>query len=138
MPVEAPAPSNPLFDAATLGHFLGKPGLVTNERAEVVERVVWGWLAPVLGLTERPSTGTAEHDRVFSWAIELGAIAHENPAGRSAKELGTSRSAFSEERRRDILADAAGFGSGIAPGNPQGDFPPAPVYPDPALSARCW
>lgn len=137
MPIEGPS-TTVLFDAASLGHFLGKPGQVAEERAEVVERVVWGWLAPVLGLTERPSTGTSAHVQVFSWAIELGAIAHENPAGRSAKELGTSRSAFSEERRRDILTQAAGFGSTVAPGSPQGDFPPAPVYPDPALPSRRW
>jgi hypothetical protein len=100
---------------------------IDSDRAEVAERVVWGWLKPVLGLTERPYPVP---DEVFSWAIELGAIAHENPAGLSSKQLGPAQQAFSMERRREILADAAGGGSSTAALSPRGSFPDALSYPD--------
>jgi hypothetical protein len=79
---------------------------IDSDRAEVAERVVWGWLKPVLGLTERPYPVP---DEVFSWAIEQ---------------------AFSMERRREILADAAGGGSSTAALSPRGSFPDALSYPD--------
>jgi len=117
----------PLFDVLQLTNFLGHP--VSNGAAEVAERVVWGWLKPVLGLAERPDPAPPE---VFSWALELGGIAHENPAGRSYYELGDERSGFSAERRAEILTEAGTWAGGTTSG-PLGSFPDPPVlaWPDP-------
>ncbi|MGI8682068.1 MAG: hypothetical protein ACR2JO_08055 [Mycobacteriales bacterium] len=114
-----------LFTAAELSDFLHGP--VTPEAAVSVERVVWGWLKPVLGVSARPDPVPAE---VWSWAIELGAIAHENPAGLTLYQLGTERSQFSAERRGAILAEASDEGVSGS-GSPRGSFPPPLAWPDP-------
>jgi hypothetical protein len=115
-----------LFSAADLTVPLGRA--VTDEEAALAERVVWGWLKPGLGLTERPDPIP---DEVFSWAIELGAIYLENPSGLSSKQLGAEQMGFSAERRTAILAEV---GEGrLGPGSPRGSFPLARPWPD-----RCW
>ena len=72
-----------LFEPQDLSNWLGKT--VADEKATSIEKVVWGWLKPQLGATERPDPVP---DEVFSWAIELAAIAYENPTGLSARQLG--------------------------------------------------
>lgn len=121
------APGDALFQADDLGDWMGRT--VTDSKAVAVEKVVWGWLKPVLGLSERPSPVP---DEVYSWAIELGAIAHENPAGMSSRQLGTAMQAFSSERRNAILEEAAG-GTATSTATPRGSFPAAGCYPDPAF-----
>jgi hypothetical protein len=116
--------SLPLFMPADLRTFLRKPA-ITDEQATSAEKVVWGWLQPVLGLEVRPYPVPA---KVFSWAIELGAIAHENPAGRTSRQLGPFQEQFSAERRAEILAEA-GRG-GLTATAPQGSFPEPLDYPD--------
>lgn len=110
-----------LFTAADLNALPGISG-VTDEQATMVERIVWGWLRPVLGVQDRPDSISPE---LFSWAIELGAIAQENPAGLSSYQLGQERYGYSSERRAEILAGAAGGGQAStgAPA-PLGSFPP--------------
>lgn len=123
-----------LFDAADLGDWLHCT--VTDEAAIAAERVVWGWLKPVLGLTERP---TPVSEELFSWAIELGGIAHENPDGKSYYQLADERTGYSAERRQQILEEAAT--GGIAPGGvakPVGSFPKAQCWPDPARPWGRW
>lgn len=118
-----------LFNATELGGYLQKQ--VSNDAAVSVERVVWGWLKPALGLQARPSPVP---DEVFSWAIELGAIAYENPSGLSSYQLGAENLGFSSERRAEILAETA---RGAVPGTaatPLGSFPDACGWPDPARS----
>lgn len=103
---------------------------VTPAAALSAERLVWGWLKPVLGLAERPVPVPAE---VWSWAIELGAIAHENPAGLASYQLGPERSQFSAERRGQILDEASrsGVTGGVGNESPRGSFPPPLSWPDP-------
>lgn len=115
-----------LFTAAQLGDTLGFT--VTTARAAAVEAIVWGWLKPVLGVTERPDPVTPE---LFSWAVELGAIAHENPSGLSYYQLGEERRGFSAERRQQVLAEAADGGVPGAASRPRGCFPTAQDWPDP-------
>ncbi len=115
-----------LFTAANLGHLLGKA--VDADKAAMAEQIVWGWLSGPLSITERPDPVTPQ---VFSWALELGAIAYENPAGLSSKQLGTSQQAFSSERRTEILETAAGSTPASAL-RPRGKFPPPRCYPDAA------
>lgn len=118
----------PIFSSNELGEWLGRD--VTETKARSIERVVWGWLKGPLGLAARPDPVP---DEVFSWAIELGAIAHENPAGLSSRQLGSSQRAFSLERRNEILEMARGGVPGtVTVPSPSGSFPTALDYPDPA------
>jgi hypothetical protein len=128
--------SRPLFTSDDLGSWLGSS--VDPGRGEVVERVVWGWLRPILlEGAERPADVSPE---LFSWALELGAIAYENPAGLSSKQFGDVAEAYGGERRDEILEAVAGssIGIGALPGSsvhPRGSFPSARPYPD-ALGLR--
>lgn len=125
MPI--PAPDLRLFTAVDLTDWLGET--VAEDRAASVESVVWGWLKTPLGLDTRPSDVS---EQVFSWAIELGGIAHENPAGLDSKTIGPFAEQYSSERREEILA-IVGTGSPLGtPPRPRGSFPPARSYPDPA------
>ena len=115
-----------LFDENDLTNWLGKQ--VTKQRAASVEGVVWGWHKPILGLTERPYPAPAE---LFSWAIELGGIAHENPKGLKQRELGPYTEQFSTERREEILDEARNSPSaGGVSLKPTGCFPEPLDYPD--------
>lgn len=112
--------SQPLFDSVELGDFLRKD--VTESAAASAERVVWGWLSPVLGLTQRPDPPIS--DQLFSWAIELGAIAYENPTGDVTKQLGNLQVGSSSATRRAEILEAATSTYALAP---RGTFPPAPT-----------
>lgn len=124
MPI--PAPDSRLFTASDLGDLLQKP--VTDTAAAAAESMVWGWLRGPLGLTTRPDPVPED---VFSWALELGAIALENPAGWSSYQLGQERIQFSAERRTEILREATAVPGGTD-GLPRAAFPAACPYPDPA------
>lgn len=117
-----------LFTATDLTNWLHKP--VSSDAATAAESMVWGWLAPVLDLTERPADPSAQ---LKSWAIELGGIAHTNPEGLAEYQLESERTKYSSERRNEILRTAAN--GGVTPTGaaltPQGSFPDARCYPDP-------
>lgn len=121
----------PLFTAQQLSDLTRET--VPDATAAVAEIVVWGWLAPKLGLTEQPAELTPQ---VQGWAIELGAIYVENPTGLSSYQLGQEQWGYSAERRAEILAEAEASQSGSGGGGPRGCFPAARAYPDPA--ERCW
>lgn len=126
-----------LFNAAELGAWLRQD--VTDESAVAVERVVWGWLRPVLGLSERPEEPSEE---LVAWAVELGGIAYANPEGLSSYQLEDESTTYSSERRDEILRVAQG--GGVIPDGgvpvPRGSFPRARQYPDPAERGLpgCW
>ena len=125
-------PQTPLFTTDDLSNWLGEP--VPDGRAEAIERVVWGWLRPLLKVEERPDPASAE---LLAWAVELGAIAKENPTGLSAKDIGPFKEQYSSERRDEILRMVASGGT-TAPGaalSPEGSFPAPQPYPDPV--ERC-
>lgn len=119
------APASPLFDASDLSALLGSE--VSDAAATLVEAVVWGQLAPALGLTERPTELDAQQ---FAWAIQLGAIQHENPAGLSSRQVGSVSEQFSSEARDAILAEARASAGVQASNAPRGRFPRARAYPD--------
>lgn len=103
---------------------------VTDSEATAVEAVVWGWLSPILGLTDRPDPVSPQ---LFAWALELGAIFRTNPAGLEELKRGPFEEQYGD-RRDEILRVAAGGGT-TAPGTPPspvGSFPKARAYPDPA------
>lgn len=119
-----------LFTPTDLTDHLGSPSPISTERAQSAERLVWGWLKPILGLTDRPFPVP---DEVFSWAIELGGIAHENPTGLTSKQLGPGQQHFSLERRTEILREALLGGLPTSSPAPVGCFPAPLAYPDPAF-----
>lgn len=122
-----------LFTAENLNDLPEISG-VTAAEATMVEAVVWGWLAPLLDLAERPEPVSPQ---LFAWALELGAIYRANPEGLAEKDLGPFKKKFSVERRNEILRIAASGGTEApgAPPSPVGSFPSARAYPDPA--ERC-
>lgn len=118
--------ANALFDSAALTSWLRQP--VSTDAAEVVERVVWGWLRPLLQVAERP---TEPSDELKAWALELGGIAYANPEGLSSYSLESESSGYSSERRDEILRTVVSGGTtpdGGVPA-PTGCFPPP--CPDP-------
>lgn len=119
----------PLFTDQDLSTYLGYTVDATS--ATMAERVAWGWLKAATGLTVQPATVPEE---LFSWAIELGAIAHENPGGLSTETDGDITSQWAQGRRSEILAAARSSTSGpaTATGAPQGYFPAPASWPDPA------
>ena len=121
----------PLFDGEELSAHLQYE--VSDAAAASAERVVWGWLKGPLGLTERPNPVP---DEVFSWAIELGAIAHENPAGLSEQTTGDETNRWALARRAEILDDARSSSAATSTTGPRGNFPRAHSWPDPARG--CW
>lgn len=106
---------------------------VTEAEATAVERVVWGWLKPVLKVTERPDPVS---DELFSWALELGGIYWNNPTDLDSKKTGPFEEKYGE-RAAEILHVAATGGATPAGTalRPVGSFPAARAYPDPA--ERC-
>src|SRR6476660_1663335 len=121
------APDHPLFVAQDLTDWLQRP--VADSQAVMAERVVWGWLRPLLALDVRPTTLT---DEQAAWAIELGGIAVANPEGLVRYILENEESIYDGTRRDEILRAAAGGGT-TAPGSapkPRGSFPRPDCYPD--------
>lgn len=125
--------ATPLFTADDLNGLLGVD--VTDARATSVERVIWGWIKPLLGVDDRPYP---LDDTLFAWAIELGAIVLENPTGKIQKSTGpwtsvyAGRSGSATARREEILHEIASSSLGAGGLRPRGNFPPAHRYPDPS------
>lgn len=132
-----PLPNDALFTAADLGDWLHKS--VVEDSVVMAERVVWGWLRPILGVTTRP-TGADLSPELVAWALELGGIAYENPAGLTSKQIGPFQEQYSAERRAAILDEVATGGQPAAAAMaPRGRFPKASRYPDPADGcSRRW
>jgi len=125
-------PTTALFTFEDLNALPGVDG-VTEAEGTAVERIVWGWLKPVLKLTERPDPVSEE---LFAWALELGVIYRTNPEGLAEYSLETERSKYSTNRRAELLGEAASGGTTIGGvPSPVGSFPSARRYPDPA--ERC-
>lgn len=108
-----------LFDLGDLPSWLQVPEVDTGT-ATRVRRAVNGWLQDATGLTEWPNPVP---DRLWAWAIELAAIAHENPASMDSESIDDYRSGMDQQlrRRREIL-DAARAAYNTA-GGPQYSFP---------------
>jgi hypothetical protein len=109
-----------LFDLVDLPSWLQVPQ-VDTETATRVRRAVNGWLQDATGLTVWPNPVP---DRLWAWAIELAAIAHENPTAKWSQTIDDSVDVYergSQGRRREILAAArAAYNTS---GGPQGSFP---------------
>jgi len=126
----------PLFTAEQLGNFLQYQ--VEDAPAAMAEKVVSGWLSDAAGSVTFPDPLPPQ---LFSWAIELGAIAHENPGGLASETTGAKNTTWDRARRAEILGYVArwagndSYVSGAGVPSPVGSFPPARPYPDPV--ERC-
>ncbi|NHN55777.1 hypothetical protein G9U51_08305 [Calidifontibacter sp. DB0510] len=115
---------------------------LTTGTYTVIEAVVTGWLLDATGLTTFPDRLPPQ---VFSWALELAAIAYENPAAAAAAGTDRVTNAYTEQRREAILARAARWAAKVptAPqvAAPVGDFPcpgPWPTDLEPPRRLRGW
>lgn len=116
----------PLFTAEQLSTYLGgKP--VTDARWLLVERVVAGWLREPTGLVTWPDPLP---EQLFSAALDLAVIAHENPGRLYASlTIGGIVEQYSRDRAEGILNQVrAKFGG---TGRPRGQFPEAGMWHDP-------
>lgn len=117
-----------LFSPAELEAFLQRP--VSIGAAEIAERVVRGWLKAATGVDD---WDWPVPDDVFSWAIELGAIAHENPTSLSTDTVGDVSSQWQRGRKAEILTAAAAKYGPTSRSRSLGSFPAAVAWPDPAV-----
>lgn len=103
---------------------------VTDASHQAAEQQVWGWLAPILKVDARPDNLTPQMAAI---ALELGYLAHSNPAGAlESYSLGEERFDFAVGRRAELLKEARA--AVVAPGRASGatgSFPPARSWPDP-------
>ena len=113
---------------------------------DVTHRLVSAWLKEATGLKDLPEND----DLVWAWAVELAALAVENPASTSAMttdRITKTWSAADARRRDQILAKARAWALSpdVAPlvAAPLGSFPeaaplPAELYPRPPRSRSTW
>lgn len=92
-----------LFDISDLPSILQIPEIDT-ETAIRVRRMASGWLMHATGLSDWPSPVP---DPLWTWAVELAAIAYYNPSGLSSESLDDHNVSYSAERRQEVLAAAA-------------------------------
>lgn len=111
----------------------------------VIHKVVNGLLLDAAHLQVWPDPLPPQ---VFSWAVELGAISCENPAGAAVDGTDRVTLQWNEQRRNAILASARDWGNQIRDGDvvpsPKGCFPPATRLPHDLEHRRrryggdCW
>lgn len=112
-----------LVNTVDLSRFLQR-GLDVDS-AVVAVRVAEGWLRSATRLTAWPDPVPED---LWSWALELAAMAYDNPTGVGSRTTGGEADAGLLDRRADILRSAAlRYGSGVDGGvGPVFSFP-APV-----------
>lgn len=123
-----------LFTRAQLAHWLHYDGAdaISEEEFTVTHLVVRGWILQATQWATIPETVT---EALFSWAIELGGIAFENPTSQTDDQTDLVRSAW-RDRRTQLMAEirtwAVANGATVTGGPlPRGRFPSALPYPDP-------
>lgn len=125
----------PLFTAPQLSAFIQYE--VPDRAAKAAEQVVSGWLLDATELDEWP---TPLPPQLYSWAVELGVMAHENPGGLRSRAQGGETDEWQITRRDEILTAARAWAqrqlSSSSATSPVGCFPPAQRWPDPADRPR--
>jgi hypothetical protein len=126
-----------LFDPQDLASYLQQD--LDTSTLERCRRVASGWLQAATGLLAWPSPVP---DDLWTWAVELAAIAYDNPTGLQTDQVGGKMSTWTVTRRQEILS-AAAKRYGPAPrlggvGTPIGEFPDPLWYPDPAALTGVW
>jgi hypothetical protein len=107
-----------LFDLIDLPSWLQVPQ-VDTETATRVRRAANGWLQDATGLAVWPSPVP---DRLWAWALELAAIALNNPTSANTEQIDDYQIAFGDRLRRAEILKAARSAYNTAAG-PQYSFP---------------
>lgn len=123
-------PGGALVEPVELAEFVHRQ--VPTVQARTAVRVAEGWLRAATGLAVWPDPRPEE---LFSWAVELAAIALENPAGLSELTVGGEHQVFALQRRAEILA-AAARSLGPTVGGPLGSFPLPTPWPGTVVGQR--
>jgi hypothetical protein len=121
--VTTPDPET-LVTVAELASYLDSDVAEATGRAAI--RSAAGWLQSVTHFTEWPNPVP---DPLWTWAVELAAIAHTNPAGLVAQTVGGESLTWPVARRRQeiLTAAAAYYPRG---GTPMWSFPEAETWPE--------
>jgi len=106
-----------LFEITEFASYLQQD--VDTSSATVARRVASGWLKSATGLTD--FAGPPVDDQLFTWGLELAAIAFRNPDGAASEAIDDYNISFDGERRAQILAAARMAYSGA--GTPSFSFP---------------
>lgn len=116
-------PSYPLVDEAELARFL--QDTIEPGKADIAIQVAQGWLIDATGLSEWPDPLPRV---LWSWAVELAAIAYDNPRNYASRDVGAESYGYSAAARRSAILEEAKkrFWTGNAP---RGRFPPAEPWP---------
>jgi hypothetical protein len=86
---------------------------VDTSTATVVRRVASGWLMSATGVNVWP---VPTPDDVWTWALELAAIAYRNPDGTSSETVDDYTHMADRARRKEILEAArTGYGGASVP-----------------------
>jgi hypothetical protein len=103
--------------------------------ADEARRKAQAWLASATSLTAWP---TPIPEDLRAWAIELAALAYDNPSMLESETLdGGATVRWALNRRTEILDNArARYGSGAIAGRPEGNFPAALDDPDPLIATQ--
>jgi hypothetical protein len=92
--------------------------VVITDKAAVARRMAGGWLKSATHLTEWPDPIP---DELWTWSLELAAIAYRNPDGVLSEGIDDYNSTLDRARRAQILADARAVYGGAS--GPQYSFP---------------
>jgi hypothetical protein len=109
-----------LFDLGDLPSWMQGPA-VDTESTTRVRRAVNGWLQDATGLTTWPSPVP---DRLWAWALELAAMAYNNPSSVNSEQIDDYQVSYGDRARRAEILAAARAAYNTA-GKPQGSFPDA-------------
>jgi hypothetical protein len=88
-------------------------------------RKAQGWLAAATRITEWPSPPPED---LRAWAMELAALAYDNPSGLESEVDGRVTSVWGRRRRGEILLEAKRT---YGHTGPMGSFPQPEPWPDP-------
>lgn len=91
-------------------------------------RKAQGWLAGATQIKEWPSPPPED---LRAWALELAALAYDNPSGLESETDSRVTSVWGRRKRAEILAEAKEAYSSFASTKPLGSFPDPAPWPDP-------
>lgn len=104
--------------------------------AEEARRKAQAWLGSATRLTVWP---TPIPEDLRAWALELAALAYDNPSPLLSERVGEVQTAPYWARRAEILAEARTvYGLAAVNGSPVGVFPAAEPWPDPVVYRYGW